>query len=223
MNDGTQISEVRVSAFDSRANAPISASVRSLRENIGVQFPTGVDRQYPASALPAICSEIVANPYPQWPILLGPSDAPFPARAELRRGSTEDLQLVVSLFHLVLGMLERSTWRWPLHYLADLIEADRGQVFFDRLPRRNRLYVPSRAIQLQLIEQCRGNPLDSLFFRLNRLYMLTLIDANDEQKHIFYRPYNTTIVPVYRLRDVEDLNSRMIVEHDRAMQESPSR
>lgn len=177
---------------------------------IQVLFPTGRHIELPREQLEIACLEVLSHPFPNWPRLIGPgAQALMDVSRFLPPGSTEAMQVITSLFHLTYGLYNIEQSDPSIGHSPALVQRLFHQRLRDLLPPKNSLFIPARELQERIGTEDRNGEL----FKFGRLYKCTVIAAGWEQ--IFhYRPYNTPILGLWKLRAVERLNSDLRDEYE---------
>ena len=201
---------VRLTTEGADAGRLLSASLDLASvDAIVLHAPTGKELPFPRRRLEPICLEVLSNPFPRLPSLLGSDADPMTGGvAIVNPGSTTALQLVTSLFHLCYALIEQRR----LHSDASpsaLAQMLYGHRFEDRLPPHNALIVRSaRLLELIQAEDVKGK-----LFQLERLFRCT-VEGQDGSEIFYYRPYNTPIVRSGALGEAAALNSALKLEYE---------
>ncbi len=209
--------------------------------SIRVVFPTGSHIELPREQLEIACLEVLSHPFPNWPRLIGPAaQALMDVSGFLPAGSTEAMQVITSLFHLTYRLYNIEQTEPSIAHSPALVQRLFHQRLRDLLPPKNSLFIPARELQERIVTEDRNGEL----FKFGRLYKCTVrsrvkitdtvqktfpdgnngqdatvisprdLIADDWEQVFHYRPYNTPILGLWKLRAVERLNSDLRDEYE---------
>ncbi|MDA8326707.1 MAG: hypothetical protein M0033_10880 [Nitrospiraceae bacterium] len=192
----------RITASYYEVTGDATATIRrTAKEDLELIFPTGNQFAFREEAFESICVDALSNPFPDWKELFGLKATIWPPPdGTLRTGKTEDMQLVSSLIHLAYEVFKAE--RNNLNYKVLL-----GKPLYDLLPPKNKLIIPSAAMQQDLAKLAPNT-----FYVLGRLFRCE-IQFTEIPESFYYRPYNTPIVKASQLAPVEDLSRRLSNEY----------
>lgn len=196
--------------FDGELNASLSASLNFGAEDVEVVFPTKKKVVIPKADFHGICLAVLSNTSALWLKMIDPNFTPPHYDAYLQHKSTPALMLMGAAFHLAHELQKAGEKTPAVSGTPAMLENMFGKKFHDLLPPRNFLAVPSKGLQDRIRKEDQLGKL----IALERLQRCHIEFQSGQAASFFFRPYNTPILGLWKLGEVQVLNSALKDEYE---------